>query len=75
VLPLICEKSKQEFLPNEGGQCCMCNRFLLLRYLYQDLFPKQKLPICIDCLSEIENLILAKKIPDKTDEIKELKLC
>jgi hypothetical protein len=74
MLPFKCEKSGQEFLPNDGGQCCVCHRFLLLGYLHQSLFPQQKSPICIDCLHEIENLIIAKKIPDKTDEIQEWKL-
>jgi hypothetical protein len=56
IMPFKCEKSGAEFSPEEGGQCCLCHRFLILGYLHQELFLKQKSPICIDCLNEIWQL-------------------
>jgi hypothetical protein len=74
VLPFKCGKSGQEFLPENGGKCGLCDRLLISSYLYENLYPQQRYPICVDCLQKIKKLIFTKKISDKIDNAQELKL-
>jgi len=63
TIPFVCAKSGQDFLPNEGGKCCICQRLLLLHFLHTKLFSRQAMPICVDCLKDIVDLAMKKNVP------------
>jgi len=67
IMPFKCEKSGRDFLPEKGGQCGLCARLLILSYLHEKLYTKQKYPICIDCLNEIGQLALKNKLPNENE--------
>lgn len=61
--PFVCATSGEEFLPEEGGKCCLCQRLLLSQYLHDRLFPRQLAPVCVDCLHDIGELALNRELP------------
>jgi hypothetical protein len=61
--PFVCAKSGEEFLPEEGGKCGICQRLLLHRYSYSKMFARQLAPVCVDCLRDIGDLAVKGKLP------------
>lgn len=61
--PFVCAKSGQEFSPEEGGKCGVCQRLLLSQYLRNKLFARQLTPVCVDCLTDFAELALKGKLP------------